>query len=139
MQIPETIAADEELGRGVSSRNSANRARRSLLPINEFLPRQGETRISVDRLSVAPLDEALAIADDRDSARNRNFYGWAVVSVANAALNGRIVTASPLHNINPYHADIILPQSAADNRDEQKRHAQELRDASHWRARADLS
>ena len=139
MQIPETIAADEELGRGVSSRNSANRARRSLLPINEFLPRQGETHISVDRLSIAPLNEVTAIADARDSARNRNFYGWAVVSASNAALNGRIVEASPILNINPYHADIILPQSAADDRDAQKRHAQELRDASHWRARPDLS
>lgn len=138
MQIPETIAADEELGRGVSSRNSANRARRSLLPINEFLPRQGETHISVDRLSVAPLNEVTAIADARDGARNRNFYGWAVVSASNAALNGRIARASPILNINPYHADIILPQSAADDRDEQKRHAQELRDASHWRARPDL-
>lgn len=138
MQIPETIAADEELGRGVSSRNSANRARRSLLPINEFLPRQGETHISVDRISIAPLNEALVIADARDGARNRNFYGWAVVSASNAALNGRILGASPILNINPYHADIILPQNASDDRDEQKRHAQELRDASHWRARPDL-
>lgn len=109
-----------------------------MLPINEFLPRQGETHISVDRLSIAPLNEALAIADARDGARNRNFYGWAVVSASNAALNGRIVEASPIPNINPYHTDIILPQSAADDRGEQKRHAQELRDASHWRARPDL-
>ena len=109
-----------------------------MLPINEFLPRQGETHISVDRLSIAPLNDVTAIADARDGARNRNFYGWAVVSASNAALNGRIVEVSPILNINPYHADIILPQSAADDRDEQKRHAQELRDASRWRACPDL-
>ena len=109
-----------------------------MLPINEFLPRQGETHISVDRLSIAPLNDVTAIADARDGARNRNFYGWAVVSASDAALNGRIVEASPIPNINPYHTDIILPQSAADDRDAQKRHAQELRDASHWRARSDL-
>ena len=31
-----------------------------------------------------------------------------------------------------YHADIVLPDKAADEREEQKQHAQELADAAQW-------
>lgn len=98
----------------------------------------GETEISVDRLSVGNLREATAIADARNDARipKRRFYGWAVVIAENAERNGREVAASPLEG-NPRHADIILPASAANDRDERMRHAQELRDLSTWRPRAD--
>ena len=62
------------------------------------------------------------------------FYGWAVVTTEEASSNQRQVIASPLPT-NPYHADIVLPSLAAEDREEQKRHAQELADASRWRDR----
>ena len=43
MEALERIATEEELGRGVSSRRNAARARRSRVPFHEFLPPQGET------------------------------------------------------------------------------------------------
>ncbi len=55
---------------------------------------------------------ATAIADETAAARDATFYGWAVVSVIP-------------DNGNPYHADIILPELAGEDREEQKRHAQE--------------
>ena len=134
MEIPESIALGENLGRGVSSSRIARRARRPnfQVPLNVFLPPRGESNISVDRLSVAPHEEAVAIADSRDEARNRTFYGWAVISTESAIHNGRLVAASPIPDVNPYHADIVLPENAAYDREEQKRHAQELADASFW-------
>ena len=132
MSIPNRIAPAEELGRGISSRRSAKRAENSKVRFYEFLPREGVTEISVDRLSVGSLKESMAIAD----ARNPTFFGWAVVIAEVAGRSGRKVAATPLEG-NPRHADIILPASAAKDRDEQKYHAQELRDLSTWRPRAD--
>ena len=51
-----------------------------------------------------------------------------------AAGNGRRVVASPILDQNPYHADIVLPSVVAEDREEQKRHAQELADMSRWRS-----
>ena len=135
MKVPENIAPEEELGRGVFSSRNAVRAQRSKVPHYIFLTKSGETNISVDRLSVAPADEAIAIADNVAVARNATFYGWALVTAEQAGSNGRRVIASPLLHGNPYHADIVLPGLAAEDREEQKRHAQELADASRWRSR----
>ncbi|MDE2929673.1 MAG: hypothetical protein OXQ27_01965 [Chloroflexota bacterium] len=96
------------------------------------MPPAGVVEISVDRLSVAGLKQATAIADDRDRARDRTFYGWLVVAASEAAREGRRVVASPLAG-NPYHADIVLPKPAAEDREEQVHHAQELADSSRWR------
>lgn len=132
MSAPKQIAPAEELGRAISSRKSAKLAANSKVRHYAFLPREGVTEISVDRLSVGSLKESTAIAD----ARNPKFYGWAVVIAEDAGRSGREVAASPLED-NPRHADIILPASAAKDRDEQKQHALELRDLSFWRPRAD--
>ncbi len=136
MAVPNNIALTEDLGRGVFSDTHAKRARRSRVPINIFLGQEGSTEISVDRLTLAPSDEATAIADTVASARNRTFYGWAVVTAEKAGGNGRWVKATPKPDQgNPYHADIILPGLAAQDREEHKRHAQELADIARWRER----
>ena len=88
----------------------------------------------MDRLDVAPPPEATELADNVASARSATFYGWAVVAVKRAAANGRQVIATPQLD-NPYHADIVLPAPDVEDREEQKRHAQELADSSIWRER----
>ena len=133
MGIPTNVGSDEELGRSVFSSKQASRARRSTVPHHVFLTQQGQTRISVDRLTLAPQTEALALAEVVAANRGRTFYGWAVVDAASACRNGRDVVASPVPNRNPYHGDIVLPDSATSDREEQTRHAQELADASRWR------
>ena len=139
MKAPENIAQDEELGRGVFSRRRARRARRSRVPADIFLEKEGEPKLSVDRLSLAPVDEAVEIAEEVASNRpNATFCGWAVLTASSARENGRETVASPIEN-NPYHADIVLPEVAAEDREEQIRHALELADASRWRERPDSS
>lgn len=131
---PGCVAPDEELGRGVFS---TRQFRRERVDFRAFLEKPGVTALSVDRLTHSPTDFAVAKADA--AARERPggaFYGWAVIIANQAAANGRSVPASPLPDgANPYHADIILPESAIADRDEQKKHAQMLADASQWRAR----
>ena len=80
MNIPNNIAPEEELGRSVFSSREAKRARRSRVSHYAFLEKEGQTDISVDRLSIAPAKEAVAIADNVGAARTHSatFYGWAV-------------------------------------------------------------
>ncbi len=126
------IGPGENLGRDVFSRSQARRADRGRIPLNVFLEKKGEPRLSVDRLDFASPRDAAEIADRVANGRGRTFFGWAVVKADTAALNGRKVTASPQPD-NPYHADIVLPDVAVEDRDEQKRHAQELADGASWR------
>ena len=87
-----------------------------------FLEKLGEPKIFVDRLSVAPLEEVVKIAERVAGARDASFYGWAIVAAKRIRENGRKVVATPLPD-NPYHADILLPEGAAEDREEQQRHA----------------
>ncbi|WP_428099572.1 hypothetical protein [Candidatus Rariloculus sp.] len=135
MTVEDNIASGENLGRSVLSSGQAKRAGRLRVPFHLFLEKEGETRLSVDRLDVAPPGESVEIADRMAAARHRTFYGWAVVVFLDASAKGRRVIASPLLD-NPYHVDIVLPDSTIEDREEQKRHAQELADASTWRGRA---
>ena len=132
------IAHDEELGRGVFSSKQAKRAQRSRVPYHVFLERSGCTHISVDRLTMPSAEDAEVIAGRVAEARDSTFYGWAVVTAAEAQKNDRRVVPSPLPD-NPRHADIVLPQAVTDDREEQKRHAQELADVSRWRTSGDSS
>lgn len=135
MTIPDDIAPQEDLGRGVFSSQEKKRAERSQVSLQVFLEKEGEADISVDRLDYPTPQEVAAIGERAAFARGRTFYGWAVVTAEDAGTNQRQVRATPLKD-NPYHADIVLPDIAGEDREEQKRHAQELRDVSRWRSRS---
>ena len=132
------IGEEENLGRRVFSSRNRDRARRTRAPHHVFLEREGTREISVDRLDPAPPAEAAATAVRAANNRGATFYGWAVVVARNAGADGRHVRASAKPD-NPYHADIVLPDLAAEDREEQKRHAQELADSSSWRERPSAS
>ena len=112
------------------------------MPRRVFLERHGEVSISVDRLDFAEPEEMATLGDKvavgRSVDRTVSFYGWAVIAAEDAGSSERQVVATPQPD-NPYHTDIILPDSIVEDRDEQVRHAQELADASHWRERPDSS
>ena len=141
--VPE-FTGNDELGRSILSRKSKRLAQRNRVPLHEFLPGSGESRISMDRVSMADGMEATRIADARAAQRvptdtemtTRKFYGWAVILAGAALTKGRQIFASPSED-NPYHADIVLPQHVAADRVLQKEHAQDLADASCWLARPD--
>ena len=79
---------------------------------------------------MAALGDKVAVG--RSVNRTVTFYGWAVIDAEDAGSSERRVVYTPRPD-NPYHTDIILPDSAAEDCDEQIRHAQELADASLWR------
>ena len=132
MTIPNEVGAKENLGRGIFSSSRRDRARRGNIPFHTFLERPGKQEISVDRLDHAPEIEAIKIASDVAAARNAKFDGWAVVVTKLVCTNGRIVNATPRGD-NPYHADIVLPPPADQDREEQKQHAKDLADMAEWR------
>ena len=140
MTVSDHIGEREHLGRGVFSSKYRDRVRRTRVPHHVFLEREGIAEIAVDRLDLAPPAEAAATAARIASERGPtvSFYGWAVVMAHKAGANGRQVRASAKPD-NPYHADIVLPDLAAEDREEQKRHAQELADSSSWRERPSAS
>ncbi len=135
MSVPSLVKPEEALGRGVFSSKEARRAeRQAKVRFNVFLEKEGVQDISVDRLDHASGEEAVLLGERAAQKRNRTFYGWGVVDAAGAASKGRQVRATPKRE-NPYHADIILPDITAVDREEQKAHAQQLADLSCWRSR----
>lgn len=111
------------------------------MPLRAFLEAWGKVTLSVDRLDFAEPEEMATLSDSVAASRSSvdrkvTFYGWAVIAAKDAESNGRQVVYTPQPD-NPYHTDIILPDSAAEDRDEQIRHAQELAAASLWCERPD--
>ena len=142
---PGPISAWEELGRCVFSRSQRRRAAKNRTPLEVFLEKEGEVKISVDRLSCAPeadeptrekawapIANARRAGEERDPPRN--FYGWSVVSVEKVQEAGCDATDSPILPDNPYHADILLPDSSTNAREAQMHFASILAGKSTWRA-----
>ena len=102
------------------------------------MPQEGDVEVSIDRLSVAPPEEAVTIAELREGKRTppRTFYGWAVLTPEAASGSGRQVVPSPTPD-NPYHGDIVLPEAARGNDKVLEKHAQQLADLSVWHPRPD--
>ena len=105
-----------------------------------FEPQCGTASISVDRLDDSSLVEATA-KGDRDAklrshreSRDVGFYGWLVVSATHATLMNRRHVQSPQKD-NPKHVDIVLPERAANDRQERRQHAQQRASFSSWRER----
>ena len=128
------LDANENLGRAVFSRRRRDRARKvGRIPMDVFLEREQAASISVDRMDHAPIDELAEWS--REQARNRGpsrqFYGWAVLKVRDAAMSGRTVEATPTPQ-NRCHADIFLNVTGEERRRQQKDHAVELAHKSEW-------
>lgn len=65
------VADDEDLGRIVATKKEAQKARNKKL-FRLFLVKPGERRLSVDRLSVAPLSDAVSNGARRPSQADGN-------------------------------------------------------------------
>ena len=130
---PAELDADEDLGRSVSSRRRRDRARKGNIGFDIFLEIEQAESISVDRMDHAPIDELAEWS--RERARNRKpprqFYGWAVLKVQDAARRGRTVKATPTPQ-NRCHTDIFLNVTGEERRRQQRDHAVELAAHSRW-------
>ena len=136
----DVIELEEELGRRV---NSSRNKRRSRIPLQVFMQKPNVIHISVDRLSIASIEETTDIAVKAIEKLNQNslgnpqrFYGWAVVTNEKVIEDGMKENASPTED-NPYHADIVLPHHVATDAVEQRLYAQRLADAAQWRDRTE--
>ena len=134
MSVPPEIGSDERLGRRISSRGERNRVRRGDAPVSLFM-RKNMPLLSVDRLRDDWLADATDVAVGYDNERGRTFYGWAAVSLDDAARNDREVEPSPQEG-NQYHADIVLPPRVIFDKNEYERHAIELAAQARWQPSA---
>ena len=131
---PAELDKNEDLGRSVFSRRRRDRARKGNVDLDVFLEREQAESISVDRMDHATVDELAEWSRERGRSREppRQFHGWAVLKVLDAAANGRAVEATPTLQ-NRCHADILLNVTAGEERRRrQKEHAVELADKSRW-------
>ncbi len=132
-----SLGESELIGRGVFSGKQASKARRGRVIPEVFLERDGVDRISVNRLSYAPLSVLTQIGNEVAKNRTngtRSFYGWAVLIVEDAEDSDRKVEPTPIED-NPYHADICLMNLPSDDtlHTVQYRHALDLATKSTWR------
>lgn len=135
------------LGRDVLYRRLIKDILRGKRPATLFLDNASPFELSVNRLTPKPGQEPPAdrpdlasdkviaqISDRRAKALGRIFYGWAVLSVEDAGLDGRAVHLAPQEN-NQWHVNIRLPIEAQKNNDIRKRHADLLAAYVKWRPR----
>ena len=134
--LPRHVDDGEELGRAVFSNRQRQAAERGRAPYSAFFERAGVRTISVTRMSYAPAAEAAAIGDAVGARREppATLHGWLIVAAFRVRAIGCDAAASPLGE-NPYHADVVLPAIAAEDRDAQRAFAQRLAQASLWRGR----
>jgi hypothetical protein len=128
--LPIQVAAQETLGRGIFDSRKAAQAGRGKIPPRAFRERIGIRELSVDRLAFGHHGEIAQIHDTERSGQQ--FYGWAKITVNDASGSGRKVIASPT-GLNPYHAEIILPEMVdVDADEEQNQHALSLAMRAVW-------
>ena len=132
MDIPSKVSEKERLGRRIFSESDLERIQRKKASTYRlFLEKEGVKKLSVDRIEL-PSSKNVLIEICNKAAKEREasgFYGWAVITAEEASMDEREVKSSRSEE-NPYHADIILPDSAIKDRDEQKQHARKLAEKS---------
>lgn len=122
------IKDSDYLGRAVFS---GRRARRAALRghIEYDIFENPGRPLSADRFGFCAEKKLADIQDQNAKRRAQKFYGWAKLQALAARKSGRKVQSTPME-LNPYHADIILPEGI--KQDEQISHAKELASNSEW-------
>lgn len=126
------IEPNEKLGREVFNEKTARRVARGTCPVSLFMYKRSPQAISVNRLSIAWWDKLIAIGEEHAvNTHSGCFYGWATIRAEDAASDGRSVVSTPTCE-NRYHADICLPSSVLNNRDELREQAVKLAAMTMW-------
>lgn len=143
--VPLTIDDKEELGRRIYSSRERQKilspSKDGKLPVNLFMPpKNGPQFISTDRLSLASthndLPDLTRLAKRQCPSHKKDFYGWARLSIPAVTQEERTVKADRPEE-NPYHAHIVLPETAVKNEAEIAKHAQQLADEAALRGVCD--
>ena len=136
MKPSQTLEADEQLGGQVSSKSLRRASASPDLPMpREVFRQRDKSAVSTDRLHSIHFPDVAGVARRLQETRDRNFYGWLVVTQTTATQCGRTITPSPVTVrgvCNPYHADIVLPSAVADDTDLYEAHLTALAATARW-------
>ena len=134
--VPE-IEDSETLARAVVTSTEAKLSRGGDVPASAFVY-HGNFEFSVDRVcsmtSADAVQHGETIALQRGS--NRSFYGWAILTKLDVVNAGCGCRASPEED-NIWHADILMPEAAAEDDRLHDDLAAALARRSSWRDRSD--
>ena len=142
-KIPPPVSDDETLARAVTDGTQANFARRNRddpKALSEIHPgsfvQYGTSELSVDRYTRMGIDKALERGEGLAKLRgaNRQFHGWATLTRADAMSIGFDAKASQ-EGGHFWHADIILPDDAATDKEAHNHYAADLVKVAKWQER----
>ena len=136
IQSSASVLVKGDVGRAIFQSNHWKSICRGVASVAIFRDEKSPVEISVFILSRVSDRKLTQIADSIAVQRgsNRKFYGWAELSVANASIDAREVHATPAPE-NKWHADIVLPIAAKDDKKVRERHVNQLAHLSTSRPR----
>ena len=130
----------EMLARAVIRSGEARQSRRDNIPASIFM-REAEPELSTDRITRMTDEQAVEQGEHiaKTAGADRNFYGWAVVSVPSVKEVNLSGTKSPIPG-HKWHADILFPADAVTDSRKHSQLAGELARRADWKERpADAS
>lgn len=143
------VKLDEDVGHDMT-RSSEPRAR-TVEAIYDSMRQniKDGLKLSVNRVSAAEkrgeITDLVSIILQRGTSGKRRFQGWGMLSVRGITNREFKVLADPAPAIgqmpeNPYHALVILPESALHDQSEQNQHIRYLSElaARNWKSRPEL-
>jgi hypothetical protein len=128
--MPETslpaLQSDDRLGRRVFSQGKATQLQKGRKVHEIFMPPPGRPRLSVDRLNHAETEVMVVVVARTAGERATKFQGWSVVTVVAIESEKNCLVIESGQPDNPFHADIVLPDSVIEDKDVRKAYATRL-------------
>lgn len=125
----------EMLARAVIRSGEARQSRKGNIPASIFM-RKADSELSTDRITQMTDEQAVEQGEHiaKTAGEERNFYGWAVISVTNVQDVNLAAIKSPLLG-HKWHADILFPEEAVIEPTKHTQLAGELARRADWKER----
>ena len=125
----------EMLARAVIRSGEARQSRKDTIPASIFM-READSELSTDRITQMTDEQAVEQGEHiaKTAGADRNFYGWAVVSVSSVKDVKLSATKSPIPG-HKWHADILFPAEAVTDSTKHTQLAGELARRADWKER----
>ena len=125
----------EMLARAVIRSGEARQSRKDNIPASIFM-READSELSTDRITQMTDEQAIEQGEHiaKAAGSDRNFYGWAVISVTHVKDVSLTANKSPLRG-HKWHADILFPANAVADPSKHTQLAGELARRADWKER----
>ena len=125
----------EKLARAVIRSGEAKQSRRDIIPASVFM-READPELSTDRTTRMTDEQAVEQGQiiAKAAGPDRNFYGWAEISVPRVKDVNLTAVKSPIPG-HKWHADILFPADAVAEPAKHTQLAGELARRADWRER----